>query len=425
MRRFGVVGLALAAACGRWSFDPLSPATDAAPDVQIADVPDGPTYSDLGDTTKWSTFDLSGVDANARGFVGAAFDGRYIYLVPYLAIGYQGLVVRYDTHAPFADAASWQKFDISTLNSKAAGYAGAAFDGHYVYFIPNYNGSPASIVARFDTQLSLADTSAWTFLDTAAFAAALSGFQGAAFAPPYIYTCPWNNGTYDGSVGRIDTSAAFNAGALGSFDATTVNAGAVGYFGSTFDGRFVYFAPYYNGSKFHGLVLRYDTTMSLATAGAWTTVDLTTLDANAVGYNGAVSDGHGVYLVPGTNGVVAHYATTSPFATGWELFDTSTFGAGTQNYVGAAFDGRNVYFVPYNGGTAGIVVRYNTAQSFTAPASWTMFDANTVDASAHGFHFAAFDGEYIYFVPHATSTIARFDAKSPASLYDGYTGSFF
>jgi hypothetical protein len=62
------------------------------------------------------------VNPYARGFAGGAFDGRYVYLVPETntgttsATGAQfvgnGLVVRYDTTQPFGAASSWSTFDL-------------------------------------------------------------------------------------------------------------------------------------------------------------------------------------------------------------------------------------------------------------------------------------------------------------------------
>jgi len=53
-------------------------AIDASLDASVdASVP--VTYSDLGDRTKWATFDLTSFNGSARGFRGAAFDGRYVY----------------------------------------------------------------------------------------------------------------------------------------------------------------------------------------------------------------------------------------------------------------------------------------------------------------------------------------------------------
>ncbi len=74
----------------------------------------------------------------AEAFFGAIFDGRYVYFAP----NYSGNVVtRYDTLVPFASATSWGTFDPATLNASVKGFQGVAFDGQYVYFVPWLNGT--------------------------------------------------------------------------------------------------------------------------------------------------------------------------------------------------------------------------------------------------------------------------------------------
>src|SRR5439155_1209450 len=132
-------------------------------------------------------------------------------------------------------------------------------------------------------------------------------------------------------------------------------------------------------------------------------------------------------------GIVARYDTQGVFtaAGAWSTFDVSTVNAGAKGFIGAAFDGRFVYLVPYsNGATDGIVARYDTQGVFTASAAWSTFDVSTVNAGAKGFNGAVFDGRYLYLVPNngtVASTVARFDAKSPPSMPNlpGFFGSFF
>jgi hypothetical protein len=90
------------------------------------------------------TFDTTSVNANAKGFLGGSFDGRYISLVPG---AYDGVVARYDTRATFTAAASWTTFGITSVNANATGFYGAAFDGRYLYFVPNGTGA-SGVTAR-------------------------------------------------------------------------------------------------------------------------------------------------------------------------------------------------------------------------------------------------------------------------------------
>ncbi len=54
--------------------------------------------------------------------------------------------MRYDTSASFAASASWSMFDVQSL-AIGGGVSGAAFDGRYVYLVPS-NG----LAVRFDAR---------------------------------------------------------------------------------------------------------------------------------------------------------------------------------------------------------------------------------------------------------------------------------
>lgn len=108
-------------------------------------------YDTLGDftsTAAWTGVDLTTFHPSLQGFVGGIFDGRFVYFVPFNSDG--GIVVaRYDTTNPsFEDASAWSWFDIRTVSPAAARFNGAAFDGKYIYFIPYDNG----VVVRFDAR---------------------------------------------------------------------------------------------------------------------------------------------------------------------------------------------------------------------------------------------------------------------------------
>jgi hypothetical protein len=201
----------------------------------------------------WSTYDLDTLAAGTKGFFGTAFDGRYVYFVPDYDVGPFGRVVRYDTTAPFGASASWSTFDVATVSENAKGFQGAAFDGQYVYFLPG----ETSFLARYNTH------------------------------------APFNVGT---------SWEAFDVGALS----------ATGFRGATFDGRYVYLAPRSSASPGHGVLARYDTTAPFASASSWSTFDTTRANANATAFQGAVFDGRYVYLVPDNGSVAARFDAKTP-----------------------------------------------------------------------------------------------------------------
>jgi hypothetical protein len=97
-------------------------------------------------STAWALFPLSRASVAGK-FAGCAFDGRYVHLVP----GDQtSLVVRVDSRAPFDEASSWSSFDLKQIDSGATSFVGAVFDGQYLYFVPNAGG----LVVRFEAKTS-------------------------------------------------------------------------------------------------------------------------------------------------------------------------------------------------------------------------------------------------------------------------------
>jgi predicted small secreted protein len=399
--------------------------TDAAPDVDGDGREAGPTYNDVTDPLHWSTFDIFQVDLKS-GFTGCAFDGRYAYFVPNFNGASSGVVLRHDTQATFGATASWTTFDAATVDANAKGFVGGVFDGRYVYFVPSNNGVNGTVM-RYDTTAAFSNAGAWTPFDTTTVNAQAKDFRGATFDGRYLYFVPFTNGT----LTRYDTAAAFTSlAAWSTFDTATVHANAVSFTGGVYDGRFVYLAPY----AVDGRVARYDTTLGFTSPSAWLTFDPTTVDALAKGFQGAAYDGRHVYFVPyggagAFSGVVVRYDVTAPFGTtaSWATFDTASINPQARGFFGGAFDGRYIYLVPYFNGTAhGMLARYDTHAAFGVAGSWKLFDTTTLDASALGFAGALFDGRYLHLA--TTGHVAvRFDAKTPPSMpaLPGWRGSFF
>jgi hypothetical protein len=159
-------------------------------------------FSRLTDRTKWTTFDTTTISPNARGFQGGAFDGRFVYFVPYYRNDTTpgGMIVRHDATRAFTDQTSWEAFDIATIDARAKGYTGAAFDGRFLYLAPTNNGAFHGVAARYDTALPLGDGAAWTIFDLSAVSAAAKGFLGAIYDGGYVYFVPHRNPT--GFMGR-------------------------------------------------------------------------------------------------------------------------------------------------------------------------------------------------------------------------------
>jgi hypothetical protein len=389
-------------------------------------------WSEITQASNWSTFDITTVNPNADGFFGAAYDGRYVYFVPAFKYSSDGVVARYDTRAAFNSSGSWSTFDVATLNPSAVGFAGGAFDGRYIYLVPNWKGvaSAHGVVVRYDTQVAFTSPGSWSTFDVTTVYGSAKGFVGAAFDGRYIDFVPFNNGFFDGVAARHNTQAAFtSAGSWSTFDVATLDPRATGFRGAAFDGRYVYLVPEYGGG-FSGVAGRYDTQAAFTSSGSWSTFDVATVNAKARGFSGAAFDGRYVYLAPWFATVVARYDAQAAFTgTGsWSMFDLTTASPSAKAFSGAAFDGRYVYLVPF---LSGMVARYDIQAAFTNAGSWSTFDVATVNATAQSFNGAAFDGRYVYLVPGLGGVAARFDAKSPPSMpvlpgwFSWGPGSFF
>ena len=412
-----LVAWMVAAGCGRIDFASLADGASA----------DGASaYHDLTDPSNWATLDLSQVSPAANGFYGAVFDGRYVYMVPDDYSVRDGVVTRYDPQLGFT-AAGWTTYDLATIDARATGFFGGVFDGRYLYLAPFENGVGLDgFAARYDTQAELATPTSWQFFDMTGLDASAEGFYGLAYDGHYIYYVPDGSGgaqPHLGLVARYDPSGAFAAqSAWQTVDVTGVDPNAKGFWGGAFDGRYIYLVPCFSDTGHVGVVARYDTQAAFVASSAWSTFDLQTVDAAAVGFAGAAFDGRYLYLVPRYSGTIARYDTQGAFATGaaWTTFDATTVSPNAQGFTGTVFDGRYVYFVPDSiGATAsGTVARVDTEMpaQFASSAAWSVFDITSVDPSAKGFVGAAFDGRYIYFAPYTLSTVARFDARARPAL---------
>jgi hypothetical protein len=434
--------------------------------LNFADIDDAGTHN-------WQYFEPSSVNTLSRDFQGAAFDGRYVYFVPYAS----GTVTRYDVLGGFTSFASWVTFDTTTLGLTAQGFNGAVYDGRYVYFVPYHTAAAGylGLLVRFDTQGTFTGVdagSSWSTFDLASLpvpdsGAPLAGFASGVYDGNFVYLVPYFNGLGRASVVvRYNPDGGIPPGDAGShdggdagsrdggdagegeggppvfavasqfstFDVSTRSANAAGFYGGVFDGTYLYTVPYENNAGLDGVLVRYDTATSFPTATAWTPFDMTTINASAEGFTGATFDGRYVYFVPRNRTVVARLdtqATSFDSKSSWATYDLSTVtpaDAGAPSFAGGAFDGRFVYFIPGVTGTQplGNVVRYDSWSDFGSACAWSTHDVSQDVAGATNYFGAVFDGQYLYLVPKGT-WVARFEAKTPRAMpvLPGFNGSFY
>ena len=380
---------------------------------------DTTTFKDFSSATSWS---MAAVGAGGSGsYSGTSFDGRYVYFAP---DGTNGKVLRFDTDQAFGNAAAWSVFDLTTLDPRATGYRGAAFDGRYLYLVPALG--PGLLAARFDTQAPFANGSSWALFSVNDLGTTVAGFTGASFDGRYVYLVP-AFGTA-GITARFDTKGAFTARASWStFSIATIHPQAISFAGAVFDGRFVYLVPWRSGNTGGGVIVRYDPQGGFSDPASWVTFDLTKQNANAKGYRSAVFDGRFMYLVPGwtaptpswASTTLARFDTQADFvaATSWTFFDMTALGSEAGGFNAAVFDGRYLVFAPGfgAGGYRAQAFRFDTRKPLAQVSSWSHFDTSDLSTSLVNLRGAAFDGRYVYLAPGG-GTAARFDARTPRSM---------
>jgi hypothetical protein len=399
---------------------------------------------ELANAACWQQKNLQPLTSIEQSFFGAVFDGRYLVYANEAA-GDKNVQVRFDTQGDFTGDAAWSTFDAVAV--KSGGVRGGAFDGRYVYlapFEPEDNGAAQltydSVAVRYDSQAAFNSLAAWSTINLTRASGTqdltVPGFAGTAFDGRYVYFAPTTVGQLSGDAiasgkaTRFDSQADFTkAASWSSFDLTTVSAGAAGFAGAVFDGRYLYFAPH---SQTHALAVRYDTQADFATGASWETFETTSLNQYAGGFQGAVFDGRYIYFVPTLGGityhaVIARYDTQASFtsASAWTAYDTIALNNdnfSTWAFDGGVFDGRYVYFIPRGDGP---LVRVDTTADFSSNDAWSNVELLPFASATGGFSGGAFDGRYLYLVPNALGPALRFDAGASASLPAANKGSFF
>ena len=341
------------------------------------------THGDFKTPQSYAAYDASQTDGlEVRGFYGAVFDGRYAYFVPRQIDmdQYHSRILRLDTQGDFAAQSSWSAFDVGEAHSQQS----AAFDGRYIYFCPGFYNDPknesdySGRVIRYDTRGEFKDRASYSSVDIAEFLGPQAAcFDGGAFDGRYIYLVP----LYGHFAVRYDTRGDFaDAKNWEGFDGDQIGMGE--NVGAVFDGRHLYYCAYG-----HANIARYDTRGDFADPGSWESRQVDhTGGMRTTGFDGGFFDGRFVYFQPffvkGEDGKpkfhshYLRYDPTKPFdeQASWQAHDASaTDGLHSVGYNGGAFDGRYFYAAPWQQGrdptdpdlfiTHGIVLRCDTLGS--------------------------------------------------------------
>ena len=209
-----------------------------------------------------------------------------------------------------------------------------------------------------------------------------------------------------------------------------------------FDGRYVYYVPYYNATAYDGIVMRFDpqSAAGFADKSSWTSFDTATLTADDNGYYGAAFDGRYLYFEQHYDGSVLPPSALS-YGAYIVRYDTRRRsprrrrGRNTCRPASTRIPARRSMADSFTSrvtspGSAyeGVSVRYDTQAGFTDPSAWSDYDASALNAHAKGWDGAACDGQYVYMVPDydgvPEGVVVRFEAKSASWLPRSWNNTF-
>ena len=271
----------------------------------------------IGNVSVW---DASATDSlTCKGYTGVGTDGEYIYYTPfYNGSAYHGIVLRQKIYSIFKSSDSWEAYDAGSVDSLTTkGFFGnPIFDGQFMYFVPNNNGSVSGIVLRYDTTKPFKTSTSWEAYNAGSVdSLTTKGFLGAVLDGQFIYFVPYHNGAYNGIVLRYDTTKPFKSStSWEAYDLGGMASGAAkGYWGGVLVENFIYFSPYKNSSA-HGQILRYDITKPFKSAGAWAVFNAATVSANCKGFGVPCTDGRFIYFPNAVYNLTLRYDTTLPFS---------------------------------------------------------------------------------------------------------------
>jgi hypothetical protein len=207
------------------------------------------TTKPFDDLDAWDGVEL-GLNAS---YIGAAYDGKKIYYAPWQDADQEGSsIMVYDTEQPFFAKSAWDFISIPYL-----GYSGAGFNGTHVVFAPCWCAPYPSDIESSKIMILNVDTQEVSFstLDYGAYNGVVEADNAL-----YLVADTTKNGV------RSDFIEVTNS--IKTFSPTIAKGG---YWGGTFDGQYVYFAPFDNPSldKRNGEFLRYDTTKPFEDDASW------------------------------------------------------------------------------------------------------------------------------------------------------------
>ena len=352
------------------------------------------------------------------GYRGATFDGESVYFAPYYNnYDRHGIMVKYDTTLPFDDINSWNVFNVGYWDIK--GFQGALYHDNYVYYVPYHFDKTldeGTAIIRYNTTLDFRDPTSWEL------AFYYDIYEDGVVADNFIYFSPHfdKNNDRNAIPLRYDPSKPFGDNESWVRYETGLN---TSYIGATFDGQYVYYAPFKSDNKNFMPILIHDTTKNFSEKQSWSEINIPYAPYSGTGfngthvvmapycfmiddenqkcskilflesesqeisyselsygsYNGVVETDDAFYLVP----YMDEFKNRADFIKIQEGIETFSPLVASGAYWGGIFDGQYVYYTPYDFPNSlvrnGEFLRYDTTLPFDADSSWEIKKLNVKD----------------------------------------------
>ena len=352
------------------------------------------------------------------GYRGAAFDGESVYYAPYYNnYGRSGTMIKYNIGMPFNDTKSWEVHEVGKYNFK--GFQGALYNNNYVYYVPYYfdeTKDPGSKLLRYNTELEFNNKNAWQVLFY------LEAYEDGVIANDFVYFSPhldYENKRNANPL-RYDSTKPFTESSSWERYESGLK---ISYIGASFDGRFVYYAPFESEYENITIILRYDTTKDFLQNDAWKQIEIPYGQYSGTGfngknivmapycfiekngnkecskilflesktqeisysdeifgaYNGVIEANDVLYFVPHND----LDSKRSDFLRITDVIETFSPSIAIGGYWGGVFDGRFVYYAPYDFPETDIrngeFLRFDTTLAFNDDASWEIMRLYVTD----------------------------------------------
>ena len=352
------------------------------------------------------------------GYRGATFDGESVYFAPYYN-NYDrkfGLVIKYNIDSPFDDPNSWDVFSLTQTGN--GGFQGVLYHDGFVWYVPYVmEKDKQTKFVRYDTSKEFDDYIAWSYTPVGNVGA----FEDGVVANNFIYYSPHYDQDFERFAKplRMDTTAETASKAYVQY----ISELKISYIGASFDGNFIYYAPYESDYQDETIILIYDISKEFDDSSSWTEITIPYTQLSGAGFNGKeivmaphcylnedmvemcpkilfldvetqevrYSDkSYGSY-----NGVIEadDKIFLVPYMTENERSDFLMIKDGIHSfspsiakgaYWGGTYDGRHVYYTPYNffespTTRSGEFLRYDTTKNFDDELAWEIVSFAVTD----------------------------------------------